>query len=96
MNLIDIGIMPYKSSQYNQAVFPLKLFEFLAAGKSVLGMHLPSTEKYAEESVYVHLDTNDTNQFINVCEQLEDIKNQENYIQRRKALAKTKKLERSI
>jgi len=90
MNLIDIGIMPYKSSQYNQAVFPLKLFEFLAAGKSVLGMHLPSTEKYAEESVYVHLDTNDTNQFINVCEQLEDIKNQENYIQRRKALAKTK------
>ncbi|MFP5111880.1 teichuronic acid biosynthesis protein TuaH [Bacillaceae bacterium C204] len=90
MNLIDIGIMPYKSSQYNQAVFPLKLFEFLAAGKSVLGMHLPSTEKYAEESVYVHLDTNDSNQFINVCEQLEDTKNQENYIQKRKALAKTK------
>nr|WP_066254717.1 glycosyltransferase [Neobacillus drentensis] len=90
MNLIDIGIMPYSSSEYNQAVFPLKLFEFLAAGKSVLGMNLPSTKKYAEESVYTHLDTNDANQFINVCEQLEGIKNHENYIHRRKTLAKTK------
>jgi teichuronic acid biosynthesis glycosyltransferase TuaH len=90
MNLIDIGIMPYKSSQYNQAVFPLKLFEFLAAGKSVLGMHLPSTKRYAEESVYSHLDTNDANQFINVCEQLEGTKNDEDYIRRRITLAKTK------
>jgi teichuronic acid biosynthesis glycosyltransferase TuaH len=90
MNLIDIGIMPYKSSQYNQAVFPLKLFEFLAAGKSVLGMHLPSTKKYAEESVYSHLDTNDVKQFIRVCEQLESTKNHETYIRRRKTLAKTK------
>ena len=56
MNLIDIGIMPYKLSQYNQAVFPLKLFEFLAAGKSVVGMHLPSTKKYAAKSVYIHLE----------------------------------------
>ncbi|MEH7308651.1 teichuronic acid biosynthesis protein TuaH [Neobacillus drentensis] len=90
MNLIDIGIMPYKSSQYNQAVFPLKLFEFLAAGKSVVGMHLPSTKKYAEESVYAHLDNNDTNEFIRVCEQLEGTKTHPDYIRRRKTLAKTK------
>jgi teichuronic acid biosynthesis glycosyltransferase TuaH len=90
MNLIDIGIMPYKSSQYNQAVFPLKLFEFLAAGKSVIGMHLPSTQKYAEQSVYTLLDTNDSSQFISACEHLESIKNHENYILRRKTLAKTK------
>ncbi|MEH7749439.1 glycosyltransferase [Neobacillus drentensis] len=90
MNLIDIGIMPYKSSQYNQAVFPLKLFEFLAAGKSVLGMHLPSTKKYAEESIYAHLDTNNTNQFIKICEQLEGTINDEILINRRKKLAKSK------
>lgn len=90
MNLIDIGIMPYKPSQYNQAVFPLKFFEFLAAGKSVIGINLPSTKKFAEESVYAHLDTNDTNQFIRLCEKLEGSKNLENYIRRRKTLAKTK------
>jgi len=90
MNLIDIGIMPYKSSQYNQAVFPLKLFEFLAAGKSVLGLHLPSTKKYAEESVYAYLDTDSTNQFIQVCEQLEGTINDENMIHKRKTLAKSK------
>lgn len=90
MNLIDIGIMPYKSSEYNQAVFPLKLFEFLAAGKSVLGMYLPSTKKYAEDSIYAHLDTNNTIQFINVVEQLEGTINDENLISRRKTLAKTK------
>ncbi|MDI5791349.1 hypothetical protein PO124_31960 [Bacillus licheniformis] len=28
MNVVDIGIMPYKPSPYNNAVFPLKLFEF--------------------------------------------------------------------
>lgn len=90
MNLIDIGIMPYKSSQYNQAVFPLKLFEFLASGKSVIGMHLPSTKKYVEESIYSHIDTNDSSQFIRVCEQLEGIKNHDYYIRRRQNLAKTK------
>jgi teichuronic acid biosynthesis glycosyltransferase TuaH len=90
MNLIDIGIMPYKSSQYNQAVFPLKLFEFLAAGKSVIGIHLPSTKKYVEESVYTHLDTSDSTQFIRVGEQLEEIKNHEHFIRRRQNLAKTK------
>jgi teichuronic acid biosynthesis glycosyltransferase TuaH len=90
MNLIDIGIMPYKSTQYNQAVFPLKLFEFLAAGKSVLGMYLPSTKKYAEESVYTHLDSNEPNEFIGAVEHLEDTKDQEKNIRRRKSLAKTK------
>lgn len=45
MNVVDIGIMPYKPSPYNNAVFPLKLFEFLAAGKPVAGMNLPSTKR---------------------------------------------------
>lgn len=90
MNLIDIGIMPYKSSQYNQAVFPLKLFEFLAAGKSVVGMNLPSTKRYAEESIYTYLDTDDADQFIGACEQLEGCKGQEESIRKRKKLAKSK------
>lgn len=90
MNVIDIGIMPYKASQYNQAVFPLKLFEFLAAGKSVVGLHLPSTRKYAKESVYTYLDSENSDQFIRACEHLEGSKNQEDWIRERKKLAKSK------
>jgi teichuronic acid biosynthesis glycosyltransferase TuaH len=90
MNLIDIGIMPYKPSQYNQAVFPLKLFEFLASGKPVVGVHLPSTKKYARDSVYNHLETNSPSEFIHACEQLEAYKNQENSALIRKQIAKTK------
>lgn len=90
MNAIDIGIMPYKLSLYNQAVFPLKLFEFLGAGKSVVGVHLPSTKKYAEEMVYTHLNTNHPDEFIKACEQLETYKNHEGYSNRRREMAKLK------
>lgn len=90
MNLIDIGIMPYKPSQYNQAVFPLKLFEFLAAGKPVVGVNLPSTKKHAEDFVYTHLDDNQPNEFIVACEQLELYKNQESKNLFRKRVARSK------
>lgn len=90
MNLIDIGIMPYKPSQYNQAVFPLKLFEFLASGKPVIGVHLPSTKKYTQKFVYHLLEKDNPEEFIQVCEQLEKNKRQETNVRLRKQLAKTK------
>ncbi|MFT8872059.1 MAG: glycosyltransferase [Sporolactobacillus sp.] len=67
---IQVGIMPYKPSLYNAAVFPLKLFEFLAAGKPVVGTGLPSTAKYAEEGVYVHLEHSSPAAFTAACERL--------------------------
>ncbi|RYL89348.1 glycosyltransferase [Sporolactobacillus sp. THM7-4] len=90
MNLTDIGMMPYKPSPYNEAVFPLKLFEFLAAGKPAIGVHLPSTRKYAEKGVYTCLDTSDPETFIRACEQMESIKEQEAYIDKRISLARMK------
>lgn len=68
MNLIDMGIMPYKKSPYNEAVFPLKLFEFLASGKPVVGMHLPSTKNCVAEGCYVHLETSQPEEFLKACE----------------------------
>ena len=56
MNKIDIGLLPYKASEYNRAVFPLKLFEFLAAGKPVVGTNLPSTQKYEQQGVYEYIE----------------------------------------
>lgn len=90
MNRIDIGMMPYKPSPYNEAVFPLKLFEFLAAGKPVIGMHLPSTKKYQREGVYIHLETNDPESFLNAAEQMEKDKDKECFIAARIQLAKTR------
>ncbi|TCN26677.1 teichuronic acid biosynthesis protein TuaH [Mesobacillus foraminis] len=90
MNLIDIGFMPYKPSPYNCAVFPLKLFEFLAAGKPVAGVSLPSTKHYQEEKVYEHLDSSEPLDFILACEKLEACKHDAEAIARRKQVAKTR------
>lgn len=90
MQLVDIGIMPYKPSEYNKAVFPLKLFEFLAAGKPVVGIHLPSTKKYEQEGVYSYLETSNDQEFIHACEQLVASKKQDIYIEKRKQMAKKK------
>ena len=38
----DICIIPFKDSQYTRHVFPLKFFEYLAAGKPVVSTPLPS------------------------------------------------------
>jgi len=71
MNTIDIGIMPYKDSPYNEAVFPLKLFEFLAAGKPVVGSNLPSTKNCIAEGIYIHLEGNQAVEFVEACDQFE-------------------------
>ncbi len=88
MSKIDIGILPYKQSIYNQAVFPLKLFEFLAVGKPVVGMNLPSTKKYAEENVFEYIDTVSTSAFISKCEKLLEDKGEN--VERRVEIAKEK------
>jgi teichuronic acid biosynthesis glycosyltransferase TuaH len=90
MNLIDIGIMPYKKSPYNAAVFPLKLFEFLAAGKPVVGVHLPSTKNCVEEGSYTHLETSSSTDFLNVCERFIASKDSRDQALRRQQLAERK------
>jgi teichuronic acid biosynthesis glycosyltransferase TuaH len=90
MNLIDIGIMPYKKSPYNAAVFPLKLFEFLAAGKPVVGVHLPSTKNYVEVGSYTHLETISPSNFLNACEHFIESKGSIEEVRRRQELAKKK------
>lgn len=90
MNCLDIGILPYKSSIYNNAVFPLKLFEFLGSGKPVVGMNLPSTEKFKEDNVYEYENNPHAENFVNMCKKIADTVNQKEWILRRKTLAKEK------
>lgn len=88
--LVTIGIMPYKPSVYNQAVFPLKLFEFLAAGKPAVGIHLPSTKKYDQEGIYRENENGDAAAFIKVCEEMEQAARNEVLVRKRQELAQSK------
>ena len=38
----DVGLIPYVSNAYTQSCFPLKLYEYLAAGKPVVATGLPA------------------------------------------------------
>lgn len=40
----DVGLIPYVSSAYTRSCFPLKLYEYLAAGKPVVASGLPELE----------------------------------------------------
>ncbi len=66
LNQCDIGLLPFKDIEYNKAVFPLKLFEYLAAGIPVIGCGVPSTHEYVEEGVYLFLNKSDD--IIKQCE----------------------------
>lgn len=91
MHTLDVGIMPYKDTQYNKAIFPLKLFEFLAAGKPVIGMNLPSTKEYAEEGVYELLQGGvEADRIIQACDKMMNAAGNQEWKKRRKQLAKTK------
>jgi teichuronic acid biosynthesis glycosyltransferase TuaH len=53
MKALDVGLLPYRSEDaFTAGVFPLKFFEYLAAGVPVVGYGVPATRKYAEEGVY--------------------------------------------
>lgn len=51
---MDVGLMPYKDIDYNKALSPLKLFEYLAAGLGTVEHGVPTTEGHQQSGVYVH------------------------------------------
>jgi teichuronic acid biosynthesis glycosyltransferase TuaH len=43
LRVIDVGLTPYRDSDFNRASFPLKTLEYLAAGRDVVSTPLPAT-----------------------------------------------------
>lgn len=41
LRMMDVGLVPYANSRFNQASFPLKTLEYLAAGRAVVATDLP-------------------------------------------------------
>jgi teichuronic acid biosynthesis glycosyltransferase TuaH len=66
MKALDVGLLPYKQMDYNKAVSPLKLFEYLAAGIPAVGTGLPTTAKYSQEGVYSYTDAG-AEEFVALC-----------------------------
>jgi len=60
----DVCMIPYRSSRYNEASFPLKFWEFMATGKPVVVGGLPELEVYKEVVGYA----NGADEFIKLCE----------------------------
>jgi glycosyltransferase involved in cell wall biosynthesis len=42
MKLIDVGLVPYGATEFNQRSFPMKTLEYLAAGRPVVATSLPA------------------------------------------------------
>lgn len=53
LRLIDTGVVPYASTPFNQASFPLKILEYLAAGRSVVSTDLPAVRWLGTDLVTV-------------------------------------------
>ncbi|GAF12462.1 LOW QUALITY PROTEIN: glycosyltransferase, family 2 [Bacillus sp. JCM 19045] len=56
MSQLDIGLLPYKHIEYNKAVSPLKLYEYLAVGIPVVGLGVPETKRLQEDGVYKYVE----------------------------------------
>ena len=48
MHASDIGILPCVLNTYTRAMFPMKFFEYLAAGLPVVSTRLPSLEEFSD------------------------------------------------
>lgn len=48
-----VGITPYANNEFNQASFPLKTLDYLAAGLPVISTNLPSSKWLATEHVLI-------------------------------------------
>ncbi len=48
LKVMDACVIPYKSNQFTDNCFPLKLFEYLAGGKGIVSTDIPALREYGE------------------------------------------------
>lgn len=94
MKALDVGVLPYKKIEYNQAVSPLKMFEYLAAGIPVVGIGVPTTEKYQQSGVYSYAKSD--LEFISECLKSIKFRNSDSLIQERQIVAKKQDWEEKL
>lgn len=60
----DVCLIPYRSSDYNAASFPLKFWEFMATGKPIVVSGLPELREYSNLIGYAE----NSQEFIELCQ----------------------------
>jgi glycosyltransferase involved in cell wall biosynthesis len=60
----DVAVIPYRSNEYTESVFPIKFFEYMATGKPVVVSRLPALEGFLD-SVRV---ADDAQSFVAQCD----------------------------
>jgi len=55
---IDVAILPNQLNTYTQAMFPMKFFEYLAAGRPIVSTSLPALRQFSD-TVYLAKDYSD-------------------------------------
>lgn len=53
LRCVDVGIVPYADTPFNRASFPLKVLEYLAAGRGVVATDLPAVRWLATDLVTI-------------------------------------------
>jgi teichuronic acid biosynthesis glycosyltransferase TuaH len=51
MRVIDVGLLPYADTEFNRSSFPLKVLEYLAAGRPAVSSDLPAVRQLGDEVV---------------------------------------------
>lgn len=65
MKGFDVGILPNRLNSYTDAMFPMKFFEYMAAGIPIVSVRLPSLCDYGDTASFAA----DPDQFIDYIEQ---------------------------
>ncbi|MEM6251683.1 MAG: glycosyltransferase [Cyanobacteria bacterium P01_D01_bin.156] len=55
LRAFDVAVLPCLLNDYTRSMFPMKFFEYLAAGKTVVGTRLPALMEY--ENLYLSADS---------------------------------------
>jgi len=66
ISCFDVGLLPYREIEYNKGVFPIKFYEYLSQGVPVVGCGIPSTEKYVQKGIYLHVERS---KFMEACKE---------------------------
>jgi glycosyltransferase involved in cell wall biosynthesis len=75
LNGFDVALIPFINDKITDATSPVKLFEYMAAGKPILASDLPECRKYGSVCFY-----HDADEFILKIETLLTKKNDEEYL----------------
>lgn len=64
---MNVGLLPYKNTEFTKGIFPLKFYEYLASNLNVVGCNLASLNRFSDLGVYIQ-SSDAVEDFIEKCE----------------------------